>query len=259
MKYIPLITFLIALIGSPIYGQKFLQKSYKEWSREEALKIVSDSPWTTQYQSERGLDEAAIQQQRREQADTRLSGSDRGKQTRPDVPVPIIIRLHSGLPVRQAMVRLQQITAGYDKMTADDKAKFDESTAKFLSCAICRDFYVVTLTKWRDTSTVGISDGMFHSFSLDDLKGKVWLSNDKEERLELTEFTPPKNATDSAVLFFKRTDEKGVPFFSASDKEVRLMFGNELRDNTSAYSKLIPKVLEFKIGKMLTPDGKLEF
>ena len=254
-----LLFVLAAFIAAPVYGQKFLQKPYKEWSQDDAIKILKDSPWAIEYQSERLLDLAAKQQQQREQADTRLSGTDRGNQNRPSVPMPVRARLHSAGPIRQAMVRLQQIQAKYDKMSAEDQKKFDDSTAKFLECAICKDYYVITITKWKDTSTSGISDGIFQSFKLADLKGKVWLVNDKDEKLELTEFTAPKSNTDSAVLFFKRADDKGAPFFTPSDKQVRLMFATELRSNTSGYSDLIPRSFEFKVSKMLTPEGKLEF
>lgn len=259
MRITRIIFLVVALVATlPVFGQKFLQKPYKEWTKDEAMKVISDVPWADRYQSERGLDAAALQQQRREQADTRLSGGDRGNLGVSGIPIPIVIRMFSALPIRQAMVRLQQIEAGYDKMNSEDKAKFDASKVAFLDCKICKDFYVVTITKYKDSSTTGVSDGIFQSLKLVDMQGKVWLENDKGQRRELTEFTPPKNEVDSAVFFFKRTDEAGTPFFSPSDKLVKFMFSNELRDNKNAYSGLIPRLFEFKAPKMVV-DGKLEF
>jgi hypothetical protein len=245
------------LIASPTLGQKLLQKSYKEWSKEEAAKVMNDLPWANRYQSERGLDAAAIQQQRREQADTRLSGAERGNLGVTGAPIPVTVRLFSAMPIRQAMVRIQQLNAGYDKMSSDEKAKFDASRAAFLDCKICKDYYVVTLSKDKDASTT-VNNGIFQTLKLADLKGKVWLENDKGERREITEFTPPKSETDAAVFFFKRTDDAGVPFYAPSDKMVKFMFSNELRDNKNEYSDLIPRLFEFKIAKMLV-DGKVEF
>ena len=250
---------LIIAVGAlvPTFGQKYLQKPYTEWSKEEALKVYTDLPWANQYQSERGLDAAAIANQQREQRDTRLSGSERGNQGVVGAPVPIVVRLHSALPVRQAMVRLQQLDVGYDKMKAEEKSKFDASRAGFLECKICKDYYVVTLTKFKDKSS-SVNDGIFQSLKIEDLKGKVWLENDKGERRELTEFTPPKSETDSALFFFKRNDEAEKPFFTPSDKLIKFMFSNELRDNKNEYSGLIPRLFEFKASKMVV-DGKLEF
>ena len=252
-----LIVFALILTSSA-YGQKFLQKSYKEWSADEASKILKDSGWANEYQSEEGLISAQQQQQARDSNDNNR-GTYRGNQGRVDIPAPITMRLHSAMPIRQAMVRLQQIGANYDKMNAEDKQKFDDQKAKFLECGICKDYYVVTLSKWKDTST-SVSDGIFQTMTLDELRGKIYLLNDKDEKLELTQFTPPKNAADAAVFFFKRTNEKGEPFFTSSDKLVRFVFSNELRTGTvNAYSKLIPKSFDFKVAKMLSADGKLEF
>ncbi len=259
MKYTHALLFVLALfLTSSAYGQKYLQKTYKEWTVEETHKVLSDSPWANQYQSERGLVAAEQQQQARDRADNIISGSNRGNQGRGAVPVPIIIRLHSAMPVRQALVRQQQIAAKYEKMSADDQKKFDDSTAKFLECAICKGYYVVTLTKWRDTSDF-VSDGIFQALTLEDLKGKVWLVNDKDQKLELAEFTPPKKATDSAVFFFKRPAADAAAFIAPADKRLQFMFANELRDNKNAYSNLIPRSFEFKVARMLSSDGKVEF
>ena len=241
----------------PAFGQKYLQKPYTEWSKDEALKVVTDFPWANEYQSERGLDANAQLRQAREQADTNISGSNRGNQGAQGVPPPIVVRLFSALPVRQAMVRLQQIDAGYDKMKSEDKAKFDASKVSFLECKICKDYYVITLTKFKDAST-SVNNGIFQTLKLADVKGKIWLENDKGERRELTEFTPPKGEVDKATFFFKRTDDAGKPFFTASDKLIKMMFSNDLRDDTSEYSILIPRLFEFKVSKMVV-DGNLIF
>lgn len=258
MKLSFLVTvFLTLLIAPAAFGQKYMQKPFEEWSKEDAGRVLTDSPWATQYQSEEGLIAAQSLQQARDANDNNR-GTYRGNQGRVDPPVPIFIRLHSALPVRQATVRLRQIAANYDKMNPEERAKFDESTAKYLQCAVCTDYYVVTFLKFPHSSS-GVTEGLFQSLKVTDIKGKVWLMNDRDEKLELMEFTPPKGSSDPAVLFFKRTNEKGEPFFSPTDKQVRLMFANEFRDNTSnPYGRLVPRMTEFKVSKMVV-DGKLLF
>ena len=259
MKFTQLfIFFAVAMfVTLPIHGQKYLQKSYNDWTIDEAKKVLHDSPWAKEYQSERGLANLTMQQQAREAADNRLDGLYRGNSGRAAAPLPVVMRLHSSLPVRQAMVRLQQIGANYDKMSAEEKKKFDESANKFIACAICKDYYVVTIAKFKNSGS-SVDDGIFQDMKLADFKGKVWLVNDKKERLELTEFTAAKKTGDSSVFFFKRNNEKGTPFFSAEDKTITFLFAEELRDTDSSYSILIPSSFEFKVGKMLV-DGKLEF
>ena len=257
MKITHIFILVFALmVASPAFGQKFLQKPYKEWTREEAMKILTTPPWSDQYQSERGQDAAAMLQQQREQADTRLSGAERGNLGASPAFPPIRIQMFSALPVRQALVRLQQLDAGYDKMSAEEKAKFDAGRAGFLECKICKDYYVVMLSKWK-AKEASVTNGIFQTLKLEDVKGKIWLENDKGQRREITEFTPAKSETDSSIFFFKRNDDTGAPLFTPSDKLIKFMFSNELRDNKNEYSGLIPRLFEFKAAKMVV-DGKLE-
>ena len=252
-----LVLFVVSF-ASPAFGQKFLQKPYTEWSFEEVKKLLNEAPWSNQYQSEQGLIASTLEQSAREQADNRLSGSDRGNLGRGNIPAPVIIQLYSALPIRQALVRSRQLGAKYDKMNADEKAKFDASTAGTLKCPLCTDYYIITLTKTKDKSE-RVDDGIFQTLTLENLKGKIWLVNDKQEKLELFQFTPPKGAGESAVFFFKRKKEDGTPFFTEADKEIKFLFANELRaPNSNAYSHLIPRSFDFKVSKMLV-DGKLAF
>src|SRR5262245_1317352 len=75
-----ILTLMLFVVGlaSPAFGQKYLQKPFTEWSLDDVTKIYSDSPWTIKYQSGEASAAAALEQQAREQRDTRLSGSDRG-------------------------------------------------------------------------------------------------------------------------------------------------------------------------------------
>ena len=255
-----ILTLMLFVVGivSPAFGPKYLQKPYTEWSLDDVSKIYNDSPWAFKYQSAEGSAAAALEQQTREARDTRLSGSDRGNLGRGSVPAPVLVQLYSGLPLRQALVRGRQLGAKYDKMSPEEKAKFDASTANLLACPLCNDHYIVTLTKMKDSSG-RVDDGMFQTMTLEDLKGKVWLVNDKDEKLELFQFTPPKGAGESAVFFFKRVREEGNPFFATTDKEIKMMFANELRaPNSNAYAALIPRSFDFKVSKLVV-DGKIAF
>lgn len=259
MKYTYIIFFALSLfVRAPIYAQKNLQKPYQEWTLDETNRVLKNSAWASEYQSERGLVAADNIQQSIDRSNNNISGANRGNQGRSTVPVPIVIRLHSALPIRQGIVRLQQIGSKYEKMSDEDKKKFDDARVKFLECGICKGYYVVTLTKWRDTSDF-VTDGIFQALTFEDLKGKIWLTNDRDEKLELAQFTPPQKATESAIFFFKRPGANEPAFINPTDKRLLFVFANDLRDNKNEYSYLIPRSFEFKIPKMLNADGKIEF
>ena len=252
-----LILFLLG-VAPQAFGQKFLDKPFTEWNVDEVKKLLNEPPWSNQYQSDTGLAAADMEQSARESSDNRISGANRGNLGRGNVPAPIIIQLYSALPVRQAFVRGWQLGAKYDKMNAEDKAKFDASKANTITCPLCVDYYIVKLTKMKDSSGA-LDDGLFQTMTLEDFKGKVWLGNDKRERIELFQFTPPKGAGESAVFFFKRNRADGTPFFTPADKEIVFEFAPELRMRTAnPYSRLIPATFEFKVSKMVI-DGKLAF
>lgn len=236
---------------------KTLEKPYQQWSKDEAMKIIGSKPFADQYQSAEELAKAAKEQQQREQGDTRMSGNERGRTSVIQTPTSIIIRLHSALPVRQAMVRLRQISANYDKMNEDDKKKFDESQKILLTCPICESYYVVTLTKGISKSE-SVVDGLFQTMKFEDFKGKVWLVNDKGERREVAQFTPPKTYSDPAVFYFKRTDEKGNLLLTTENKEFKFLFDSSLLEGSNPYGSLIPRSFEFSLSKLIF-NNKIEF
>jgi hypothetical protein len=235
--------FLIASTVHTVIGQRLVRR-------------VADNKDT--YQSEKGLAAASVAQGALGQSDTRLGGQERGSVSRVLQPPVIVAMLHSAGPVRQALVRMRQIQAGYDKMKEDDRKKFDQSQSILFNCAICQDYYVVTLTKTKDPSVTAADDGLFQTLKFEDLKGKVWLVNEKDEKRELAQFTPPKRAGDPAVFYFKRADENGAVLVTPENKDVKFVFSYDLLDNKNAYSSLIPRSFDFKVSKLIL-NGKVEF
>ena len=259
-----LLAFFCCITASAAFGQnveKTLQKSFDKWSQEEAMKIISSKPFADQYQSEKAL--TGLQQVRQAQgaAETNLGGSYRGATGNNDRLVtipPIVVRLHSSLPVRQAQVRLRQLQANYDKMNEEQRKKFDESQKVMLECAICKDYYVVTITKFKDSSASTVDDGIFQGQKLEDFKGKMWLTNDKGEKREVVQFTAPKKSGEPAVFFFKRLDDKGAPLLTTDSKMLKIVFDNSMLDESTEYGYLLPRNFEFNVAKLIMND-KVEF
>jgi hypothetical protein len=240
-------------------AQKVAEKPFQKWSKAEATKLLTDSPWVRTYQSSAGIAAASQEQIRREQADQRLyRDTYGGSSTRTSAPVPVVMRLHSGLPVRQAIVRLRQIQAGYDKMDETQRTEFDRTTAGMLNCAICQKFYVITMTRFLDSSKQSIEEGVFQRMGFEQLKGNMWLLNEKGERRELVQFNPPKNASDMTVLYFARLDDKGNPFLTAESKKFQFVFDGAFLNSANPYAAWLPRHLEFDVSKLIVGD-KIEF
>lgn len=253
-----ILLFFICLycLNSSVFAQKFVEKPFQRWSKDEAIKVLSSSSWAQTYQSTEGSSRADQLQVAREQRQTANSGGSNPRSVARNFgPPPVVIRLHSALPVRQALVRMQQLSARYDKMDEKQKTEFDTSAKGFLDCAICQNYYVVTLTQAPDSSGQTIEEGIFQRMTLKDLKGNVYLLNEKGEQRELVQFTPPKGRGDSAVFFFARKGDKGTSFLTPQNKEVKFVFKNEFLTSKNPYAGLVPLNFEFKVSKMMVGDN----
>lgn len=247
------------LLASSVSAQKVAEKPFNTWSKGEAQKIVSESPWAKTYVSTESGALAEAQQINREQGQTaNRGGGNPGSVARNLGNLPVVIRLHSALVVRQATVRLQQIAGGYDKMSDSERAAFDAGRKGFLECAICKDYYVVTLTKYTDASGESVNDGIFQSITLAEIKGNVSLVNDKGETREVIQFTPAKGGGDSSIFFFKRNDENGKPLLTPESKELEFVFTNTFLQSAKRYQGLVPRKFEFPVSKMVI-DGSVIF
>jgi len=252
------VSALFCFASSVALAQKY-DKPLNKWGKDEALQIVNESAWAKTYQSSSGKAGSDAGTVAREQRQSVYSGgSDPRSVARDFGPPPVTMRLHSSEILRKATVRLQQIDVGYDKMSEEDQAKFDAGRKVFLDCAICKDYYVITLTKAAFTKGGSVDEGVFQSMTLADLKGNVHLENDSGETRELVQFTAPKSAGDSAVFFFKRTDESGKHLVTPETKEIKFVFENTFLDSRNRFAILLPRFFDFKVSKMMVGD-KLMF
>ena len=256
MKYRVFALFVVVIF---VAGAAFAQKSEKpftQWSKDDALRMVNESAWAKSYQSTASSSAAAAQQIAREQQQSRIRGAPESYRTDRNFGTPpIIVRLHSALPIRQAMVRLQQIANGYDKMNESDKAAFDNSKKGFLECNICKDYYVVTITKATDASRSTVEEGVFQGMTFDELKGNVRLVNDAGEERQIAQFNAPKGPTDMTVMYFKRMDDNGKPLLSPMSKSFELVFKSEFLDVKNRFTVYVPRTMEFTVSKIVVGES----
>ena len=260
MKYsVSTFVVVLCLFVASAFAQKVPDKPLSQWGKEDSLKIINESAWAKTYQSTSGATGAAAGQVAREQGQSAgRGGSDPRSVARDFGPPPIRVRLHSGLPLRQAMVRLQQLDAGYDKMNDVDKAAFDASKKGFIDCSICKDYYVVTITKDRDAGRSTVEEGVFQGMTFDDLKGHVRLEGDNGEFREIVQFNAPKGPNDMAVMYFKRTDAAGKALIDPQSKSFKLIFSSDFRSTRNRFAYLIPNTLDFRVDRLVMGE-KLMF
>lgn len=245
---------------SDISAQDFwMQRSYKRWTKDEIIKIISDSPWA---------------QVREMETDATSGGFS---------PM-VTIRLRSAVPIRQALVRLKQIETNYDKLDEKKRAEFDEKYKGILDCPACLENYVVTISP--PISNRRVTNGVYglKAATLKLLQGKVYLLNDKGEKRELVYFVAPKSDDDEATFFFPRKDAQGNPLLTNKNEKFTFVFDADnipiigglattdrriIKDgttpaietdtvNVNKAGRTVPRQVEFDVGKLLI-DGFPEF
>lgn len=235
-------------------AQKFLDKPFTSWSRENAMEVITDSPWAKIHQNMAAAVSADMREAARPQSDNRLSGQERSRSERSGGTAPVIARLHSAAPVRLALARLNQIGAGYDKMDAAKKAAFDESVKRLIECAICQTHYVVTITQNPNSSGQSVEEAIFQGMTLDQMKGIIWLEDEKGVKRELIQFIAPEKRGDSAVFFFARKDEQGNMLFTDASKQVNVVFNSSFLTSSNRFGSMLPRRFEFSFSKMKLGD-----
>jgi hypothetical protein len=251
----------VSIPNSIILGQEFWRnKSYRNWTKEDIIRLISDSPWA---------------QVREVEADTTNTGG-----SLPNVTV----RLRSARPIREALVRLRQIEERYDEMDNQQRSEFDQRLSGTLKCPACDENYVVSVSP--PISNRRLPNGVFglKNATLKLLKGKVYLINDKGEKRELVFFLAPKHDLDEAVFFFPRRDGRGNLFLTEDNSRFTFVFEADnipiiggrtttqrrvvtdgttpVEDTdtigTSTQGRTIPRQVNFDVSKLLI-NGKVEF
>jgi hypothetical protein len=128
----------------------------------------------------------------------------------------------------------------------------------YLDCPDCKDHYVISVLKFRDSAMGVVDVGMFEYLKFEDLRDNVWLENDTGVKRQLAQFKPAKGSGGESLLIFKRLDENGIPLITPSDATFKLVFSNGFRTGNNAYGNLLPSSFEFKVSKLVV-DNKLIF
>lgn len=229
---------LLAALPAAAQAQAFWEKkNYKTWTEKECRKMLEDSPWA----KTRVIGKAILQE-----LATRTF--ERARESTPKIEYHIQMR--SALPVRQALVRLQMIAAGYDQLGAAQRKAFDAQAGQFLatqfpdSVVIYVEYFTNTpgfardlVNYWRTRSTGLLQD--------------VQLYSRRTGPMPLVRFAPASDDVGAFQLTFAR-QFRGEPILNSQDDELLLEFNHATIGDLGAERIL----LFFKV-RDLVLNGKL--
>ena len=237
------VSIAVLVIGSTfnVLGKDFWDdKPFTEWSQQEAMKILSESPWARTQTVMAGVLGAGQQQSNnsrvkdlpRVQSPGSNSGaglSQAGVSFGAGDSVPLFIRWHSSARIRQALGRLGQLQQNVPEAEA---RKFAETSVE--------DYQIAVTGPLLDA---------FNQMSLSSFQEKTFLTSkkNKAKRIALKSYAAPKDRQDGIALFSFSRLVDGKPALTAEDDEIEFV----------AQGGKINVKASFKLSKMMS-DGKLD-
>ncbi|HSR53170.1 MAG TPA: hypothetical protein VLV83_20290 [Acidobacteriota bacterium] len=191
--------FLSALAAD---NGEILEKSYLEWTQEEAVWVLNESPWA-----------------RRETFTQVVEGVGSGVRGEREILSTYFVRFLSAPPIRQAYVRIQQLQNGYAEMTDADQRDFDANSRRLLRLPV-RQWIVITLAFRSNEPDRELEFKQhFQVQTIETLRRTTSLSTPRFAKLEPVAYFPPAEDGVGARFVFPRQVD-GVDVISPQDATV---------------------------------------
>jgi hypothetical protein len=224
-------TVLVAVSASA--SDFWLAKDWKQWSGHECSVLLTESPWTHTWR--------AGPEFRHNDANPGATGVMVG----PEDQMMYVVQVRSSLPVRQALIRRQQLELNYDKMSGDEQKAFDAKATKILDRSY--DDFVLVHVDFSGTAGRGALETQIRVLAQKPERLRALLIAEDGFKLGPSRVDPSlQDATFDAI--FPRV-VNGVPVVQDGQKRFSIQFQSP--------SNQVVRV-EFDLSKMLV-NGKPSF
>jgi hypothetical protein len=198
-----------------------------------AIQMLNSSPWA-----------------RQETFTHVVSGVGSGESGEKEIFNTFYVRFFSAPPIREALLRIQQIQYGYEGWAAEQKRRFDESVAAGLLAGF-GDWIVVSVGfRSNDPNEESDVRRFFQRQTAETLKNKAFLSTEQFSQVLIHAYFTPRDEGIGAKFVFPG-QIAGTPLVSKSSKTVTF----ELLDVPAASPRLRAR---FTV-KEMTINGQVVF
>lgn len=262
-RYFAVVLAIILLAGLTVRAEDFwVKKQWKQWSKDECNKMLTDSPWSKTWTKGTVVLSAAM---------PGASGANQEGASGERAPeIHYTVQFRSALPVRQAFVRLSQIQNKYDQMNDAQKKSFDAKTEPILG----RTYDEVILVHVEYGSNIQVFERQmatyWKSIRPDAVPEDFYLIDEHGDRIAPVRFISPPGGEYAFELVFPRMKDN-EPFVKDGDKNLSLQFinpavgnqtaavGSNSQNDASAGTFGRERVLaQYKVDKMMV-QGKLSY
>lgn len=166
---------------------ELIRKPFEEWTLEESVQLLNDSPWARQ---------ATFTQV--------IGGVGSGLRGEKEILNTFYVRILSALPVRQALARVEQINHGYDEMSPADRRRLRQLLEPGLQTRMRRWIVLAVNFRSNDTERQNQINRFFATETVDTLRNRAFLSTDQFSRIPLRAYSPPRGDGVGARFVFPR-------------------------------------------------------
>lgn len=198
-----------------LFSKDVWDKPFSQWNRGDVLRILNNSPWARveTFGSAMGRD-----------LDTgRIGDAGAGARGERESFNKFTIRFFSALPIREAYVRMFQISNNYDQMTPEQRQEFDARFNRALSLDVKDRVIVAVDFASSDPDANRDMKLFFDTSTAETLKQNVYLISQGLGRVELKEYYAPSSDGTGAKFVFPRTIN-GTAIIQPGDREITLEF-----------------------------------
>jgi len=234
-KKLPVLVFLTLclLAAGSVDGQKQL-KPWKEWSKTDAQKILSKSPWAQQQVDQDFIEKNPLRPNSIDsETDARLKQNE---------GMTYSIRFFSARPVRQAFIRILQL------QKKDLTPEMLERLNTFAEAPSDKYIVVAVTVENPDANLLGKAMQIVRNATTTRIKNTTYLERGDGKRVFIEEYTPPGSDGFGARFIFPRMLD-GKPFLGPEHTLVR--FVSELDSS-------IKLRMDYKVKEMML-NGQLEY
>lgn len=201
-------------------------KPYRDWTLNEAVRILNDSPWAT-----------------KETFTHVIGGIGSGVQGEKELYNTYYVRLLSARPIREAFARIRQLQLHYDTLSEGRRKAIDRQIAAGLKLDVRHWIVVAVAYRSNNPQDQAGVERFFQDQTTETMRNRAFLSGDRLSRVELIAYYPPKEGTVGAKFVFPRF-QKGIPIVKPADNQLVFEFdtpdsGPQLRARFSIAEMII--------------------
>jgi hypothetical protein len=192
------------VLAASLYGSEapFAGKPFQKWTLQEALEILTQSPWS-----------------RQETFTQVVGGVGSGISGEKEIYNTFFIRFLSAQPVREALARVRQIQTGYDRLDRAGKKNMDSTLEPGLQLDVHR-WIVLTLGFRSNDSAVEMRVRQaLEAQTTQTMKSRAFLSTTHFQQIEIAAYFPPEEDIVGARFVFARRIV-GIPVVFPEDDSV---------------------------------------